>query len=123
MSQLGPQPPPIPPSYNYGYWPAPTTHRNDLAVAAVILGVAGLVTSWLVIGIGFGIGAVVTGVIARSRAKTGATRNSRLPVVGIVLGVVSIVVGVDIVALVLFLGVEQLYTNDCYPVKQHAGCY
>jgi hypothetical protein len=91
---------------------------NRLAVISIILGVVGLLTSVIFVGIVFGIAAVVTGCISRSRALRGEGSNSAAAVVGIVIGVMAIVVGLGLVVL---LGV--LNSDPCWPVKQHAGCY
>jgi hypothetical protein len=70
----------------------PVRH-NWFGVASVILGVVGLLTSWTVgLGIGFGIAALGTGLVARIRR--GETRQAPIAVVGIALGGVSIMLGI-----------------------------
>jgi hypothetical protein len=66
---------------------------DKVGVAALLLGVVGLMTSWLVIGIFFGVAAVVTGSVARARVKRGEASHSGSASAGIVLGVASIVAG------------------------------
>jgi hypothetical protein len=100
------------------YPPAPELGPNRLAVISVVLGVIGLFTSLIFIGIGFGIAAVVTGFIARSQAIRGETRKSAAAVVGIVTGLTAIVATV---AFVIFLVVMS--SDPCWPVKHHTGCY
>jgi hypothetical protein len=86
------------------------------------MGALALCTSLLVIGIFFGVAAVVFGVVARLRALSGVTKPATAAV-GIALGVVAIAVGVGVLV-VFWPYLEQLYTGDpCHPVKQHAGCY
>jgi ABC-type phosphate transport system permease subunit len=70
----------------------PGAPQEKLGVVSVILGVVALVTSWVLIGIAFGIAAIVTGTMGYSRAKHAAT-SSRVATTGIVLGVVSILAG------------------------------
>src|SRR5512143_2984313 len=91
---------------------------NRLAVVSVILGVIGVLTSLLLVGMGFGTAAVVTGFIARSRAMRGERRSSPAAVVGMGLGVIAIVAGLTLAVL---LGV--LNSDPCWPQKQHTGCY
>jgi hypothetical protein len=68
--------------------------RHDwFGIASVILGVVGLLTSWAVgTGIGFGIAALGTGLVAWVRR--GKTRQAPIAVVGIALGAVSIMLGI-----------------------------
>jgi uncharacterized membrane protein (DUF485 family) len=71
----------------------PGPPQDKLAVVSVILGVVALITSWVLIGIFFGIAAIVTGRIGRSRTDRSAARPSRVATTGIVLGAVSIMAG------------------------------
>jgi hypothetical protein len=74
---------------------------DKVGVASVLLGVVALVTSWVVVGIGFGVAAVVTGFVARARVKRGEASTSGAATAGIVLGVVSIVVGLAAAGLLI----------------------
>lgn len=76
----------------------PGPPQDKLAVVSVILGVVALITSWVVIGIFFGIAAIVTGRIGRSRTHRGAVPGSRAATTGIVFGGVSIAAGLIAVA-------------------------
>jgi hypothetical protein len=76
----------------------PSIRQKRWAMASLILGALALVTSWLVIGIGFGVAAVATGVVARAHAMPGV-RKTPTAAVGIALGVVSIAVGVSALAI------------------------
>jgi hypothetical protein len=67
--------------------------RNECGVASVLLGLVALITCWLMIGIPFGIAAVITGDIGRGRVKRGEANNPRAAMAGIVLGAVAIVAG------------------------------
>ena len=86
----------------------PDAPRNQVGVASLILGVAALITCWLVIGIGFGVAAVVTGLMARARVKRGEAGTSGSSIAGIVLGAVSIVAGLFAVGYYYWLGAHQL---------------
>jgi ABC-type phosphate transport system permease subunit len=72
----------------------PDAPRNEFGVASVILGVVALMTCWLLIGVPFGIAAVITGDIARRRAQRGTANNPRVAAAGIALGAVAIVAGI-----------------------------
>jgi|ERR1700751_3363811 hypothetical protein len=84
----------------------PARH-NWLGIASAILGVVGLLTSWTVgIGIGFGIAAVGTGLVAWVRR--GKTRQAPIAVAGIALGAVSIMLGVAAFGFWHWLSNEQM---------------
>lgn len=68
--------------------------------ASLIIGALALVTSWLVLGIAFGVAAIAAGVVARSHATPGA-RKTPTAAISIALGVASILIGVGIVAATL----------------------
>ncbi|MGV0041905.1 DUF4190 domain-containing protein [Mycobacterium colombiense] len=67
--------------------------QNQIGVASVLLGLVGLLTCWLLLGVPFGIAAVVTGDIARRRVTRGEANNPRTAVAGMVLGAIAIVAG------------------------------
>lgn len=71
----------------------PDAPQNQVGVAAVLLGLVGLLTCWLLLGVPFGIAAVVTGDIARRRVARGEADNPRTAVAGMVLGAIAIVSG------------------------------
>lgn len=112
----------MPPPYASGSWPTTSRHQNGSAIASVILGVIALVTSWLLIGIFFGIAAVATGFVARSRSTAGAVSPPGMAVVGIVIGAVAIVVGIGALGFLVWL-IVNVQTDPCFPVKHHTGCY
>jgi Domain of unknown function (DUF4190) len=68
--------------------------QNQFGVASLILAVVALVTCWLLVGVPFGIAAVITGDIARRRVQRGEANNPRIAVAGMVLGAVSIAAGI-----------------------------
>ncbi len=71
----------------------PDTPRNEFGVASLILGLVALITCWLLVGVPFGIAAVITGDIARRRVQRGVANNPRIATAGIVLGLVAIIAG------------------------------
>lgn len=71
----------------------PDAPRNEIGVASVLLGLVGLITCWLMLGVPFGIAAVVTGDVARRRVARGEANNPRTALAGIVLGAIAIVLG------------------------------
>ena len=72
----------------------PDAPRNEVGVASLILGLVALLTCWLMVGVPFGIAAVITGDTARRRVQRGQANNPRVATAGIVLGAVSIVAGI-----------------------------
>jgi hypothetical protein len=71
----------------------PDAPQNQFGVASLILGLVALVTCWLLIGVPFGLAAVITGDIGRGRVKRGEADNPRTAMAGMVLGGVAIVAG------------------------------
>ncbi|OSC31207.1 DUF4190 domain-containing protein [Mycobacterium vulneris] len=71
----------------------PDAPQNQFGVASLLLGLVGLLTCWLLLGVPFGIAAVVTGDIARRRVARGEANNRRTAVAGMVLGAIAIVAG------------------------------
>ncbi len=71
----------------------PDRPQNQFGVASVILGLIALMTCWLMIGVPFGIAAVITGDLGRGRVKRGDANNPRTAMTGIVLGAVAIAAG------------------------------
>ncbi len=71
----------------------PDAPRNEVGVASLLVGVVALLTCWLLIGVPFGVAAVITGDIARRRVQRGEANNPRIAMAGIVLGAVSIAAG------------------------------
>jgi len=71
----------------------PDAPQNQVGVASLLLGLIGLITCWLLLGVPFGIAAVVTGDIARRRVARGEANNPRTAVAGMVLGAIAIVAG------------------------------
>ena len=71
----------------------PDAPRNQFGVASLIVGLVALMTCWLLIGVPFGIAAVITGDIARRRVQRGEANNPRIAMAGMVLGAVSIALG------------------------------
>ena len=71
----------------------PDAPRNEFGVASLLLGVVALMTCWLMIGVPFGIAAVITGDTARRRVQRGVANNPRTATAGIALGAVAIVAG------------------------------
>ena len=68
----------------------PDVPRNEVGVASLLVGIVALITCWLLIGVPFGIAAVITGDVARRRVQRGEANNPRIALAGMVLGAVAI---------------------------------
>jgi amino acid transporter len=76
-----------------------TGARNGMGTAALVVGIVALVTSWTVVGgVVLGVLAIIFGAVGRSRAKRGEATNGGSAIAGLVLGVVSLIVAVVMVA-------------------------
>ena len=93
------------PGYGPAGYGAPAAQpRNGFGVAALVLGLLALVSSWTIIGgIVFGILAVIFGVLGRGRARRGEATNGGFSVAGIVLGAVGALISVALIALAMSL--------------------
>ena len=91
-----------PPSGGYGAPPpgSGVAPRNGLGIAALVLGLLALFSSWTVVGgILFGLLAIVLGVIGRGRAKRGEANNGGLALAGIILGALGLLISIGLIAL------------------------
>ncbi|MCI4675985.1 DUF4190 domain-containing protein [Candidatus Mycolicibacterium alkanivorans] len=122
--QAGPYPggyPPPPPQPYAGYAPPPTGPRNGLGVAALVIAIVALVSSFSVAGgIILGIVAVVIGFAARGRVKRGEADNGGVALAGIILGFVAIIVGLAFIAVYVF-AFNQVGGGDYIDCLQKAG--
>jgi Domain of unknown function (DUF4190) len=71
----------------------PNAPRNEVGVASLLVGIVALITCWLLIGVPFGIVAVITGDVARRRVQRGEANNPRIAIAGMVLGAAAIAAG------------------------------
>ena len=85
----------------HGATTGPTSPSRALAVLALVFGLIGVATAWMpflfVIGAVAGVAALVLGLVARGRIRSGRAIGSKMAVTGIVLGPIAIglcVVGV-----------------------------
>lgn len=101
--QYGGQPPqygqqPYPQSPSYGISPGGPGggggQRNGLGIAALVLGIIGLVTSWFIFGGLLGLLAIILGFVGLGRVRRGEANNRGVSITGIVLGVLSVVIAV-----------------------------
>ena len=89
-------PPPMPYGDYPGGSPAP---KNGLGIAALVVGIVGLLGSVSVVGgVVLGIAAVIMGLVARGRAKRGEATNGGVSLAGVIIGVVAIIAGLVFVA-------------------------
>lgn len=87
------------PGQPYGYPAGPPGYgaprpRNGLAIASLVLGIAGVVTCWLTFpGIILGILAVIFGGVGLARARNDRVSNKGMAIAGLTTGVIAIIVG------------------------------
>lgn len=76
-----------PPGYGqYGGYPQQQAPRNGMGVAALVLGILGLITSFILVGGVLGILAIVFGIIGLRRVGRREATSKVMPVFGLVLG-------------------------------------
>ncbi|WP_055694736.1 DUF4190 domain-containing protein [Streptomyces prasinopilosus] len=99
----------------------PGERRNGFGITALVLGLAGAVLFWTVVGgIVLGLLALVFGVIGYRRAKRGLATNGTMSVIGAVIGALVLVVSSVLLAVgaALFNSDEFKNYTDCV---EHAG--
>ena len=92
----GGYPPPPPQPYS-GYTTPPVGPKNGLGIAALVVAIIALIS--VVGGVVLGIVAVILGFLGWQRAKRGEATNGGIAIAGIVLGVLSIIEAVVVIAL------------------------
>ncbi|MGI9124349.1 MAG: DUF4190 domain-containing protein [Mycobacterium sp.] len=113
-------PPPMP--YGGDYYPAaPVPLRNGLGVAALVVAIIALISSFSIAGgIVLGIAAVILGFLGRSRVKRGEANTGGVALAGIILGVIAIIVGLIFVA--IWVGLfKEVGAGDYFDCLQQAG--
>lgn len=110
-------PPPMP----YGDYAVAQPPRNGLGVAALVVGVIGLVGAISVVGgIVLGIAAVVLGLIGRARVKRGEATNGGVALAGTIVGVFAILGG--LVSIAFWVGLfNEVGAGDYFDCLQQAG--
>lgn len=106
-----------PTAYPGGDEPPPATEsKGGFAIAALVLGIVAIVTSFTAIGgIVCGIAAVILGIVGRRRAKAGGGGGAGLATAGIVTGVV----GLALTALLITIG---LVFSSSPAFKRYQNC-
>jgi hypothetical protein len=97
------------PAPGYGYGDAYRPPRNGLGVAALVLGILGLLIAWVpvfgILGLLLGVAAVILGFLGRGRAKRGEATNPGAALAGIILGFLAVALaGIITAGLVAFFG-------------------
>ena len=120
--QYGQQPYPQAPGYGYAAGPTSSGPRNGLGIAALILGILGLLTSWFVFGALLGVLAIILGFMGVRRVSRGEANNRGVSITGIVLGVLSIVIAVLFAVVIgtLFDRAQDCFDPELTQAEQQA---
>lgn len=109
-------PPPMP----YGDYPPPVV-RNGLGVAALVVGIVGIILCFTVVGgVIPGIVAVVLGLVGRARAKRGEATNGGVALAGIIVGAIAIVAGLAFIQIWITV-FSVVGFSDYFDCLQQAG--
>ncbi|MCS0636204.1 DUF4190 domain-containing protein [Streptomyces sp. LP05-1] len=97
--------------------PAPAPVRgNGMAIAALVLGVIGLLLFWSVFGgVILGLLALILGIVGARRARGGRARHRGMAVAGIVLGALALIGSVVVAA----IGLSVLNSDE---FKSYSDC-
>ncbi|MFH9737528.1 DUF4190 domain-containing protein [Streptomyces roseolus] len=92
-----------PPAHPAAYGPMPGQY-NGMGTAAMVLGIIGTCIFWFygVPSIVLGVLALIFGILGRKRAHRGEATNGGAAMAGIVLGIVSMVLGAALIALAVW---------------------
>jgi Domain of unknown function (DUF4190) len=110
--------PPPPPQPYFSYAPPPVAPKNGLGIAALVLAIIGLFS--VVGGVVLGVVAIILGFIGYGRAKRGEATNGGVAVAGIVLGLLSIIEAIAVIALAIW-GFTQAGGADYIDCLSKAG--
>lgn len=130
QGQPVPPPPPPAPAYPppppqpYSSYAAPTASpKNGLGTTALILGILGVLSSWLVIGFLLGLIAVILGFKGRGRVKRGEATNGGAAMAGIILGFLTILASIAFAVFYAFVGAFfwEKGGRDYYDCVKDAG--
>lgn len=104
---------PPPQAYQWGEQPAAQQQgrRNGLGIAALVLGVLGILTALFLIGGLFGLLAVVLGFIGRGRVKRGEADNGGVALAGIITGVIAMVLAAGALVISLLVVGSESFQN------------
>jgi hypothetical protein len=92
-------PPPYQQNPYPGYGPPPSSPRNGLGIAALVLAIVALFAFWSVLGgVVIGVVAVILGIVGWGRAKRGEASNGGVAIAGIALGALAVVVSLAFIA-------------------------
>jgi hypothetical protein len=89
-----------PPPPHAGSTPPPAKPKNWLGATALAVAILGLICSIsIVVGVTFGVIAIILGFSGRRRARQGQATNGEVATAGIVLGALAIVVSLAVIAI------------------------
>lgn len=95
--------PPGSPGYPGSYEASPRELPKGLAIAALVLGIVALLSSWTAVGgVIFGIVAIVLGIIGMRKANRYEAGGKSMAVTGLVLGILSLLIGAVVAVIVVF---------------------
>lgn len=114
----GSYPPPPPPQPYAGYSPPPTGPKNGFGIAALVVAIVALLS--VVFGVVLGVVAIIFGFLGWGRAKRGEATNGGMAVAGIVLGFVSIIEAIAVIALMVW-GFDRAGGTDYLDCVSRAG--
>jgi len=110
--------PPPPPQPYAGYAPPPQGPSNGLGIAALVVAIVALLS--VVGGVVLGVVAIILGFIGYGRAKRGQATNGGVAVAGIVLGLLSIIEAIAVIALAVW-GFNEAGGTDYVDCLSKAG--
>jgi hypothetical protein len=100
MTQYPAAHPPPPAAPYAGSAPAPAKPKNWLGATALAVAILGLICSISIVGgVTLGVVAIIVGFSGRRRAKRGEATNGEVATAGILLGALSIVVSLAVIAI------------------------
>lgn len=112
-NQTPPQPqnqPAPPPPPEYGYPPAPPQYpaqpeSTGLAIASMVLGIVGILTAWILIGLPLALVGLVLGIVSIAKKKGGRG----MAIAGIITSALALLFGVAMVAIsiIAYQGIGQ----------------
>ncbi|MEV6652806.1 DUF4190 domain-containing protein [Streptomyces sp. NPDC051219] len=103
------------PGYAHGGWGVMPQPQNGMGVTALVLGIISVcIFCSSIIAVVFGVVAIIFGMVGRGRVSRGEATNGGQALAGIILGIVGIVLGAGMFALVIAGGSFTDEDSDSY---------
>ncbi len=100
---MGTPPQPPPPGQQQGYGAPQQQGTPGMAIAAMVLGILGILLAWTLWGVVLPILAVIFGILGRRQAQERGGQGSGMAMAGLIMGIIGIVEFLAVLVVVVLL--------------------